>query len=124
MRLWALAFRITLVALNALLLILKTIICVQIPKDARTLLGTPRFTIISQMDGGKYYHFGLERAVRSIIRDYKRRQKESTHVRLAINIDGLPVFKSAGEGLWLILCSELDSTKVYPVGAFFAKKKP
>ena len=24
----------------------------------------------------------------------------------------------------LTLCSELDSTKVYPVGAFFGKKKP
>ncbi|XP_043467520.1 uncharacterized protein LOC122501822 [Leptopilina heterotoma] len=122
---WALMYKITLVALTALLLILRNYTQHSyLPMDARTLLKTERNTETSQFGGGEYLHFGLERAVRSILREYKRKGITLNHVRLGINVDGLPIFKSTNEGLWLILCSELNSKQVYPVGAFFGRGKP
>lgn len=63
LRVWVIKFKIMLVALNALLLILR------LPKDARTLLKPERFTETTAMGEGKYHHFGLKRAVMSMIKD-------------------------------------------------------
>lgn len=93
--------------------------------DARTLLQTPRKTEqIFQLGDGEYCHFGLERAVKSMMRDNEIEGKPNNHLKLAINVDGLPIFKSTAEGFWLILCSQLHSNKVYPIGAFYGEDKP
>ena len=124
LRNWALIFHINLVALTALLSILKKITYIDLPLDARTLLGTIRRTNISNIEGGEYYHFGLQRAIKAILRENDRKGKPLEHVKLMVHIDGLPISKSASEGLWLILCSEITSDNVYPVGAFYGRKKP
>ncbi|XP_051165496.1 uncharacterized protein LOC127291123 [Leptopilina boulardi] len=122
---WALTYKITLVALTALMLILRNYTeHTHLPLDARTLLKTERYTETCQISCGEYLHFGLERAVRSIVREYKRKGITLKHVRLGINVDGLPIYKSSNEGLWLILCSEINSKQVYTVGAFFGRGKP
>lgn len=124
LRNWANKFRITLVALTALLLILKPMFDVNLPLDARTLMGTLRKTEIIEMSGGIYHHFGLERAVNNIIREKVRNQQPVDSIKLIINVDGLPISKSGTESLWLILCSEMECKNVYPVGVFYGKNKP
>lgn len=124
LRQWALLFHISLVALTALLLLLKSVINFPLPLDARTLMGTVRKVKISQMHKGEYHHFGLERAVRGILKEFSNQRKPINEVKLIFNIDGLPISRSGSEGLWLILCSEINGDAVYPVGAFYGKKKP
>lgn len=124
LRKWALKFHITLIALSALLLILQPLVSFPLPIDARTLLGTLRKVNISNMGCGEYYHFGVKRCVKSIIDGYKRMGKNVDEIKLVFNIDGLPIFKSSKESLWLILCSEINSQEVYPIGAYYGNKKP
>lgn len=124
LRQWAIKFNVTLIALSALLLILQPIVNFHLPLDARTLLGTLRKVNISEMGDGEYYHFGLKRAVEAIIRENRRIGRKVDKLELTFNIDGLPIFNSTTKGLWLILCSEINSQGVYPVGAFFGKGKP
>ncbi|XP_051162443.1 uncharacterized protein LOC127282315 [Leptopilina boulardi] len=50
--------------------------------------------------------------------------KRVQDVKLSFNIDGLPISKSGTDSFWLILCSEVNSNSVYPVGAFCGKSKP
>ncbi|XP_051155714.1 uncharacterized protein LOC127278180 [Leptopilina boulardi] len=122
---WALVYKVTLAALTALLIILRNHTeHSYLPLDARTLLKTEQRTETSQISNGEYLHFGLERAVRSILRDYERKGIRMKQIKLGINVDGLEIFKSSREGLWLISCSEINSKEVYPVGAFFGKGKP
>ncbi|XP_051170917.1 uncharacterized protein LOC127289069 [Leptopilina boulardi] len=121
---WALFFHISLMALSALLLLLQPFINFPLPVDARTLLRTVKQVKISKMNDGEYHHFGLDRAVKGIIREFNKQGQSIKKVELMINIDGLPISKSGTESLWLILCSELNGDVVYPVGAFYGKKKP
>lgn len=122
---WEIMYKITLVALTALLLILRNYTeHSYLPFDARTLIKTEKKTKTSQILGGEYLHFGVEKAVRSILRDYQRKGIEKRHIKLGVNVDGLPIYKSSNEGLWLILCSEIDSKEVYSVGAYFGRGKP
>lgn len=124
LRNWALKFHITLVALTALLLIFKSVFDANLPLDARTLMGTVRKIETVEMSGGIYHHFGLERAVKHIFREKSLKQKQVEDIKLLINVDGLPISKSGTKSLWLILCSEIDCEKVYPVGVFYGENKP
>lgn len=124
LRFWALKFRITLVALTALLLIFRTFTEHVLPLDARTLLGTEKYTNIVEMDGGEYLHLGLERAIRSILRENKGKGITRRNIKLAVNIDGVPIYTSCKESLWTILCSEINSKEVYPVGIYCGRNKP
>ena len=56
--LWASSFGISLVALSALLAVLRVYYPL-LPKDPRTLLKTPRNSTVRQVDGGTYFHFGV-----------------------------------------------------------------
>lgn len=69
-------------------------------------------------------HLGLTRAVKSILRENKRKGMTTKHIKLAVNVDGLPIYTSCKESLWLILVAELDSKEVYPVGIFYGRDKP
>lgn len=102
-RKWAVDFQIKHTALNALLLILKSHMPDNVlPKCARTLVQTPRSTVISSDErlGGKYWHYGLEK----VLTDHLTRiEKVPEQVSLNINIDGLPAFKSSSTSFWPIL---------------------
>jgi len=56
--LWASAHNITIVALSALLSVLR-VHHPSLPKHPKTLLKTPRQFNIKTVEGGSYYHFGL-----------------------------------------------------------------
>lgn len=124
LRTWAVNFKITLAALTALLLILSLFTSATLPRNARTLLNTPRSTETVEISGGEYYHFGLKRAIKLMLRENKKKGKSSKHLKLSVNIDGLPIYKSSSEGLWLILCGQVGSPIVYPIAAFFGEGKP
>lgn len=121
---WALKFHITLVALTALLLILRNFLNFNLPLDGRTLLGTLRRTETSVMRDGTYHHFGLKRALNGILEEIKANGEEARDIKLIINIDGLPISKCGTDTVWMIMCSELNCSNVYPVGAFCGKQKP
>lgn len=123
LRKWALRFHITLVALTALLLLLR-VFDATLPLNARTLLGTLKKTENIEMCGGDYHHFGLQRAIENILRKRKQKGVQDKNIKLMFNVDGVPISKSGFNTFWLILCSEMDSEIVFPVGAFYGTKKP
>lgn len=113
---WAKDFKITLVALTALLLILRLFNHNKLSMDARTLMGTPRVIETVEMIGGEYLHFGLKRAIMAMLRENKKRRKSVTYLKLMVNVDGLPILHT--------LISQIDSKEVYPIGVFFGQSKP
>lgn len=102
LRSWAINFQIKHAAINSLLVILKSHIADNVlPKDARTLVKTPRVTTISKDErlGGQYWHYGLKR----ILLDVVSNNKEIRLLSLNVNIDGLPTYKSSTTSFWPIL---------------------
>ena len=122
---WGIEYKIKLNALSALLKILdKNVDNVKFPHSSRTLLGTPRSTKIQPIAGGEYYHFGLKNIIISIIKERISIKNNNTIIDLLINTDGAPTGKSSEKNLWPILCCEIDSTIVYPIGIFHGDGKP
>jgi hypothetical protein len=76
-----------------------------LPKDSRTLLKTPKTSVIKIVEPGHYCHFGLRVGLTEAI------QKEiitfsSSHnlnIRLKISTDGLPLSDSSNSQLWPIM---------------------
>lgn len=125
LRQWAFRYNIKQNAISSLLVILRNHTEFTLPKDSRTLLGTPRRTEVVCMGSGKYCHFGVERIVHNIIKERTAAQDlDLTKVDLLINIDGLPLSKSSTASLWPILASDTLSKTVYIIGAYFGKQKP
>ncbi|XP_030611833.1 uncharacterized protein LOC115799038 isoform X2 [Archocentrus centrarchus] len=122
---WAIQFRISLVALTALLAILR-IYHSDIPKDARTLLRTETEYSILERAGGQYHYFGILASLRNTLLKFKHTLADSFTLKLQINIDGLPLFKSSCLQLWPILGLLLSVPMKEPVviGLFCGPKKP
>lgn len=91
---WARHFGISLVALTALLGILR-LSHSELPKDGRTLLRTTTKYSIQEKAGGKYYYFGIIHSLSSTLSGYAHTLTDGLTLRLQINIDGLPLFKSS-----------------------------
>jgi hypothetical protein len=124
LRQWIAEFNIPHVAASALLKKLR-ILCPDIPRDARTLLRTPKlFNVVSVEGDGEYVHIGVRRGVEELyeagfLRDMDR-------LELQFSIDGLPLFKSSSTTLWPILClvKSNERTDPFVVGMFCGKSKP
>lgn len=122
---WAIHFGISLVALTALLCILR--IChPDLPKDARTLLKTKTKYTILERAGGQYHYFGILSSLRNTLSKYVHTLADGFSLKLQINIDGLPLFKSSSLQLWPILGLLLSVPMKEPVviGLFCGPKKP
>ena len=101
---WALLFGISHTALSALLLILTTALpAEQLPKDARTLLDTPRKTVIRRVLPGNYFHYGLLRGIVDELKGHSDHSGIRDTITIDIGIDGLPIAKSSKSQLWPIL---------------------
>ncbi|XP_034060980.1 uncharacterized protein LOC117546329 isoform X1 [Gymnodraco acuticeps] len=124
LRYWATSYSINLVALSALLSILK-LFHPMLPKDGRTLLRTQHDVATTQMQGGEYYHFGLVQGILSRLKCLSLPVSLRT-LTLQFNIDGLPLFKSSRLQFWPILAIlKCDYTKSpFIVGIFCALSKP
>lgn len=77
----------------------------KLPKNAKTLLRTPRKCCsIIEMYPGQYLHLGVEWGVERYLLSNPE-AKSVEHIKLIVGIDGLPLAKSSGSELWPILGS-------------------
>lgn len=121
LRNWALKNNITLSSLSELLNWLSTKPDLSdIPKDARTLLNTPRTTDVQNMGSGQFYYFGLRKKLTIVVK-----HKRVSLLELDFNVDGLPLYKSSNLQFWPILCriNKLPES-VFAVAIFCGKSKP
>ena len=130
--LWASSFGSSFVALSALLALLR-LYHLLLPKDPRTLLRTPRQSMVRQIACGAYFHFGVMKALSQSkkLLDYLVLSLQACflqlpNILLQVNVDGLPLFKSASTQFWPILgrvCSPV-LTDPFMIGLFCGEQKP
>lgn len=83
-----------------------------LPKDPRTLLNTPQNVEIQHIGGNEYYwHNGLQFCLENLLCNVSN----PLTITLNINMDGLPIYKSAREELWPILFNIFEFPKVKPM---------
>lgn len=70
--------------------------------DPRTLLGTPKSTIIRSVSPSEYFHYGLKNALTDQLRMIGI-NKISHDIQINVNIDGLPIAKSSKSELYPII---------------------
>lgn len=121
---WVLTNEIKMCHVNSLLVILQPYFPI-LPKDARTLVGTPTAYNMVDVAGGKYFHFGVSTGVISKLRS-NTELAEHEHLTLQINIDGLPLFKSSNDQFWPILglLGEDREREPFVIGLFVGSTKP
>ncbi|KAG5886385.1 hypothetical protein JTB14_033596 [Gonioctena quinquepunctata] len=120
---WAVENKVTLSAINQLLAILveaKPDDFHGLPRDARTFLATPKLTITRKEDLGEYYHFGIQKSLEDLFK--KNCRKPTDPIQIGINIDGLPIAKSANSQFYPIL--GLESKNVFSIGLYHGYEKP
>ena len=105
--------------LDELLVILRRNGCV-LPKDARTLLKTPTSVETKTMFGGSYVYLGIEAGLRRILVE---EIPEDSIIELSVNIDGVPLYKSASTQLWPILC-QYENLYPFVVAIYCGNTKP
>jgi len=120
---WATQHNIKQIALTHLLKILKLHINDDLPIDARTLLKTPRTTIIKEVIPGEYFHFGLLSGVINFLKQHDTFSLTKTDIEIIINIDGLPISKSSNGQLWPILGSVFPYNHVFMIGLYHGKQR-
>ena len=114
--------------MSALLAILR-LFHPDLPRDARTLLRTPRSTRVKSTGNGSYFHFGILKSLSSLkeMKDVlSENLPEILVISLQINIDGLPISKSGSKQLWPILarvCKPFSSDP-FMVGLYCGESKP
>lgn len=122
---WADEYNIEQNSLTALLNILKSEGHKNLPYDGRTLMKTPRSTIIHESSGGHYFHYGLQNAIIDQLKRFNV-HKFNNPIVINVNIDGLPISKSSKSQLWPILaqiCLE-NPTSPFIIGAYHGCNKP
>jgi hypothetical protein len=119
---WAVRNNITRNAVNELLHILR---CNghALPKDARTLLKTPRCTPSVKKCGGEYVYFGIEAGILNVLAQYSSLSRDCDSVSLLVNVDGLPIHKSSVKEFWPILCA-FDKCTPFIVALYYGQGKP
>lgn len=120
---WAVQNNIRLNALSRLLKIVKPHVSETLPLDARTLLKTPRQTLIREVLPGEYYHFGVYKGIIQFLKSHSRFASIKNDVEIMVNIDGLPISASSNSQLWPILCSVFQYNHVFMVGLYHGKNK-
>lgn len=86
---------------NQLLRILRQHGHLELPKDVRMLIRTPRnaCTNIKLIGNGRYIHFGISSGLKRSMKIYFNFLK-GNEIKLNINIDGVPISKSSGSRYW------------------------
>ncbi|KAK3107380.1 hypothetical protein FSP39_013310 [Pinctada imbricata] len=95
----------------------------RLPKDARTLLKTPRLIETENKCGGEYIYFGIESGLLKLFSQNEAYFSNVTEMALSFNIDGVPLFKSTNMQLWPILC-KLPKFNPFIVALFCGTAKP
>lgn len=122
LNLWSAKFSIHHDALNGLLDILnKNFPNINLPKDARTIMSTPRQVNNLMYDdhGGSYWHYGIKKALINCLSG----MNFGASLSININIDGLPLYKSSRVEFWPILINVHELPNLMPmfVGIYCGK---
>lgn len=122
---WALKNNITHTAINELLVILNPLRN-ELPKDARTLVHTPRKICTKIVEPGHYYHFGLEKCIVNLLQQCDFSKLDCTEfIELLINVDGLPISENPPRETYPILCCLVINPKIVDmVGIYYGFTKP
>ena len=94
-----------------------------LPKDARTLLHTPRDVTVESKCGGQYIYFGIESGLLNILSKYPQIANRLPSIQLIVNIDGLPLFHSTNHQFWPIP-GQFGNLDVFLIALFYGKTKP
>ncbi|KYN02340.1 hypothetical protein ALC62_06834 [Cyphomyrmex costatus] len=125
---WALLFGISHTALSALLIILRIYLPMeQLPTNARTLLCTPRKTLIRKVTPGNYFHYGLLKGIIDELRSHVDHSEILDKIYIDIGIDGLPIAKSSRSQLWPILgkiSNTVSKWNPFIIGVYHGNAKP
>lgn len=119
---WANTNKITRSGLNEMLDILRRH-GHRLPKDARTLLQTPRLVVTEEKCGGQYCYFGIESGLLRTLAQNPLFAERDDSIDLTVNIDGLPLFKSSNIQLWPVLC-KFDHFDPFLVALYCGHTKP
>lgn len=86
----------------------------EIPRDPRTVMGTPRSVTIINFDGsdGQYWHHGLNDALHRVLKNVRDLPPK---ISLNFNIDGLPISESSAAQFWPILCNIHEIHQIEPI---------
>lgn len=109
---------------DMLCLLLRYFPSIQLPRDARALLKTPRKINIDHIGGGEYVNFGLKRILEYVANNYFETKTPCNGINLTLNVDGIPIAKSSSKCLWPILIMDNHSKAIHMFGAFFGISKP
>lgn len=118
---WSLRNNITHTALSELLTWFSTKPDVtNLPKDARTLLKTPKKLNYQVLGSGQFYYFSIKNKLLNIVE-----KCDISHFILDFGIDGLPLHKSTKFSFWPILCKVRNLTSyIFTVAIFYGPEKP
>lgn len=134
---WAIMHNITQSALSDLLGVLRSW-CpeLELPKDPRTLLSTPRSVSLSILGNGQFFHFGVKTHLIKFLETGSMQTYRLPEVlvnqglinllTLKVGIDGLPISKSSNLQFWPILV-KIDqdaSNTVSVVSLYCGEEKP
>jgi hypothetical protein len=121
---WATSHNVNHSSLDSLLTLLRRNGHDTLPKTARTLLKTPKFTVVKQVPPGEYVHFGLENCIIDHLRMLLPEDLPKK-IDILVNVDGVPIGRTGGQ-LWPILGSFYGKDKGTPfvIGMYYGKKKP
>lgn len=121
--LWTDKYKVEQKSLTCLLRILKSEGHNNLPNDGRTLMNTPRSTILYRRSGG-YYYYGLQNGIIDQLEQLYTLITNNV-IYINVNIDGLPISKSSKNQLWPIL-AQIVSVDSMPflVGAYHGYGKP
>lgn len=121
LRKWAVTYNISMMALTFLLKLLRDQGHQSLPKDARTLLQTPRTVKVTEVGSGKYWYRSLIDKLTEICKTIKC----PNLLELGIHCDGFPPFRSSKLEFWPIQVW-IKGIKIRPffVGLHFGPSKP
>ena len=96
---WAVDFRVSHQALDALLIILRGAendAVKSLPLSARTLLRTRRKVVVEKLDDAECVFYNAQDSIINHFKMYPAEtQAESQEIPIALNVDGLPLFNSS-----------------------------
>ncbi|CAM1154331.1 Uncharacterised protein r2_g4277 [Pycnogonum litorale] len=123
---WAVTHKISQLAFNYLLAILRPVLK-NLPKDCRTLLGISNNKCTTDsIAGGDFYYFGLLNSIKLYSLHLTSVFPSGCTLQLQINVDGLPIFKSSTLQIWPILgmLTNNEGLKPFVIAVFGGKNKP
>ncbi|KAL2101377.1 hypothetical protein ACEWY4_003138 [Coilia grayii] len=121
---WAVDHNITHSAVDGLLTILKRHNIQQLPSTARTLLGTQQIVPLTTKSGMDYVFLGVQTMLKKTLQKNPL-PVDTSVLKLSLNVDGLPLFKSSKTCLWSILAAtDQIPPSVFPVALTCGTSKP